>query len=140
VLSILKNFYDERGDEMAVKLFKLVIDADTDTVTTINPEVLRYFYEFDADDVEDSVLTIEAADFIDDEGNALTTIETVTEEEGYYLLFINGVLQQSELYEVETDGSEITVDDVDTILPGTPIILVVTKFEPDSDSNTAIET
>lgn len=139
-MCILKNFYEERGEKMAVKLFKLVIDAETNTVTTVNPEVLRYFYEFSLDDVEEGVLTIEAADFVDDEGNALTVIETVTEDEGYYLLFINGVLQQSELYEVETDGSEITVDDVDTILPGTPIILVVTKFEPDSDSNTAIET
>ncbi|MFA5575673.1 MAG: DUF4183 domain-containing protein [Tissierellaceae bacterium] len=125
---------------MAVKLFKLVIDADTSTTTTVNPEIYRYFYEFDDGDVIEDVLTIEAAAFVDDEGSASTAIETVTAVDGYYLLFVNGVLQQSDLYTVEGDGSEVTVNDVESILPGTPIILVVTRFDPDSDSDTLVET
>jgi len=129
-----------RRVKMAVKLFKLVIDADTSTTTTVNPEIYRYFYEFDDGDVIEDVLTIEAAAFVDDEGSASTAIETVTAVDGYYLLFVNGVLQQSDLYTVEGDGSEVTVNDVESILPGTPIILVVTRFDPDSDSDTLVET
>ena len=128
---------------MAVQLFKLVIDAATTTTTAINPDVQRYFYAFDPDDVEDTTLVIPATDMIDDEGNQLAgNLPVIEPENGYYQLFVNGVLQQTDLYSISPDGSEIAVENIntDTIPEGAPIILVAASFAPTSDSSTTVIT
>lgn len=126
---------------MATQLFKLAIDAATTTEVDVNPEIEKYFYLLNADDRTGGVLTIPAANFMDDAGNAMTgNLTTATTENGYYLLFINGVLQQSSLYTVNTDGSQVTVNEAETIPVGAPITLIVTNFAPTSDSDTTVTT
>lgn len=126
---------------MAPKLFKLKIEAATTTTVTTHPEVTQYFYEVDDAHRIDDTLVIPSTAFVDGEGNAVVgNLETVAENNGYYSLFINGVEQQTSLYEVEEDGSQVNIDDATTILTGSPIILIVTNFDPDANSTTTVTT
>ncbi|WMC91407.1 DUF4183 domain-containing protein [Kineothrix sp. MB12-C1] len=126
---------------MATQLFKLEIDATTTTEVKVNPEVEKYFYLLNETDRAGDVLTIPAESFIDDAGDDVTgTLTTVVTDNGYYLLFINGVLQQSSLYTVSGDGSEVTVNEAATIPVNAPITLIVTNFAPISDSDTTVIT
>ncbi len=126
---------------MATQLFKLAIDATTTTDVELNPEIENYFYLLEEVDRTDDVLTIPATKFIDDAGDIMTgNLTTAATDNGYYLLFINGVLQQSSLYTVSGDGSQVTVNDAATIPVGAPITLIVTNFAPISDSDTTVTT
>ena len=126
---------------MATKLFKLVIDAVTTTDTDINPEIDKYFYELREDERTADTVTIPATQFTDDTGNVMIgNLTTATADNGYYMLFINGVLQQSSLYTVSGDGSQVVITDAATIPVGAPITLVVTNFAPVSDSDTTVTT
>lgn len=125
---------------MATQLFKLAIDASTTTDVEINPDIEKYFYLLDAADRTDDVLTIPANKFTDDTGNVMTGNLTTAAANGYYLLFINGVLQQSSLYTVSGDGSQVTVNDAETIPVGAPITLIVNNFAATSDSDTTVTT
>ncbi|HMM07414.1 MAG TPA: DUF4183 domain-containing protein [Clostridiales bacterium] len=126
---------------MAIQLFKLAIDATTQTDVDVSPDITNYFYLLNEDERTAGVLTIPATKFIDDAGNIMTdNLTTATTDNGYYLLFINGVLQQSSLYSVNTDGSQVTVNNAETIPVGAPITLIVTNFVPTADSDTTITT
>jgi len=126
---------------MATKLFKLVLSATTTTEVTTNPEVAKYFYNLREDERTDGTITIPAAQFFDDEGNAVTgNLTTVTANNGYYLLFINGVQQQTSLYTVSGDGSQVVITEGETVPVDAPIILVVNNFDPTSSSTTVINT
>lgn len=126
---------------MATQLFKLSIGAATTTEVDIKPEIEQYFYLLNEDERTDDVLNIPANKFMDDAGNIMVgNLTTVVTDNGYYMLFINGVLQQSGLYEVSVDGSQVTVSDAETIPVGAPITLIVTNFDPTSDSDTTVTT
>ncbi|WP_312701803.1 DUF4183 domain-containing protein [Sedimentibacter sp.] len=126
---------------MAIQLFKLAIDAATTTDVDINPEIIRYFYLLEEVDRTDDTLVIPATKFVDDAGDIMTgNLTTAVADNGYYMLFINGVLQQSSLYTVSGDGSQVTVTDAETIPVQVPITLIVTNFAPISDSDTTVTT
>lgn len=126
---------------MAIQLFKLAIDAATTTDVDINPEIIRYFYLLEEVDRTDDTLVIPATKFVDDAGDIMTgNLTTAVADNGYYMLFINGVLQQSSLYTVSGDGSQVTVTDAETIPVQAPITLIVTNFAPISDSDTTVTT
>ncbi|WP_349948398.1 DUF4183 domain-containing protein [Lacrimispora sp. BS-2] len=126
---------------MATQLFKLVIDATTTTDTAINPEVDKYFYELREDERTGGTITIPATQFTDNNGDIMTgNLTTAATDNGYYLLFINGVLQQSSLYTVSTDGSQVVITDAATVPVGAPITLIVNNFAPVSDSTTTVTT
>lgn len=126
---------------MATQLFKIVVDANTTSDIEISPEITQYFYPFASADLTDTVLTIPATKFIDDAGDLVTGNLTIAApDNGYYLLFINGVLQQSDLYEVDVNGANVVVQDAATILAGSPITLIVTNFDPTSTSDTTVTT
>ncbi len=126
---------------MATQLFKLVIDATTTTDTDINPAVDKYFYELREDERAGDTITIPATQFSDNDGNIMTgNLTTAAADNGYYLLFINGVLQQSSLYTVSGDGSQVVITDATTVPVGAPIALVVNNFAPVSDSTTTVTT
>lgn len=117
-------------------LFKLAIAAQTTTTVTTNPAVERYFYTLNPAHVDQGVLTIPANAFVDDEDAPVAEITLATDDNGYYLLFINGVLQQEDLYTVAAD--EVVITEADTIPEGAVITLVVTNFVPDADSQTTV--
>jgi hypothetical protein len=123
---------------MAATLFKLVISAQTTTTVLTKPDVQRLFYNFDPEDVDEGVLTIAPGSFVDDTGSTVSTMPLITTDNGYYMLFINGVLQQETLYTVSETGVEIP--DIGDVPEGAPIILVVTNFTPTADSQTTFLT
>lgn len=126
---------------MATQLFKLVVDATTTTDTDINPAVVKYFYELRETERTDDTVTIPATQFIDNNGDIMTgNLTTAVTNNGYYLLFINGVLQQSSLYTVSSDGSQVVITDAATVPVGAPITLIVNNFAPVSDSSTTVTT
>lgn len=125
---------------MATKLFKLAIDANTTTDVDLHPDIDIYFYEFNPAQIVGDTVTIPATEFTDADGQEVTdTLTTINSNNGYYLLFINGVLQQSSLYTVSGDGSQVVIEDTD-ILQGAPITLVVTNFVPTATSDTTVNT
>lgn len=126
---------------MATQLFKLKIDALTTTDTEVNPEIDKYFYELREDERTAGTITIPAIQFTDSDGNIMTgNLTTVSTNNGYYLLFINGVLQQSSLYTVDVNGSDVVITDAATVPVGAPITLIVNNFAPVSDSDTTVTT
>ncbi|SHJ40491.1 DUF4183 domain-containing protein [Lutispora thermophila] len=119
-------------------LFKLAITAETVTTVSTNPDVKRFFYTVDPQHIASEVLTIPATAFIDDQDNPVTTITEVTAGNGYYLLFINGALQQETLYTVST--TDVIIQDATNIPEDALVTLIVTNFVPNADSNTTIIT
>ncbi|NMA65692.1 MAG: DUF4183 domain-containing protein [Clostridiaceae bacterium] len=121
-------------------LFKLAITADTTTTVLTKPDVQRYFYLLDPQhiDQDTGTLTIPANAFVDDQENPVANITLAEPDNGYYLLFINGVLQQDTLYTVASDNVEIP--DADDIEVSAPITLIVTNFAPEADSQTTVNT
>ncbi len=124
---------------MATTLFKLVMDAVTTTDTETNPEVEKYFYDLRSDERTSGTITIPAVRFTDDAGDTMTgNLTTAAADNGYYLLFINGVLQQSSLFTVSAGGSQVAITQASTVPISAPITLVVNNFAPSSTSTTTI--
>ncbi len=126
---------------MATILYKLVMDAVTTTNTTTNPEVEKYFYNLDEAQRTGNTITIPATEFVDDAGNTMTgNLATTATDNGYYLLFVNGVLQQSSLFTVSANGSQVAITQASTVPVSAPITLVVNNFAPTSTSTTTVTT
>jgi len=127
---------------MATSLFKLVMSATTTTGTTTttttdsNPAVEKYFYKLQAAHRTSGTVTIPSTSFVDDAGSAVASfLTTATANNGYYLLFVNGNLQESALFTVGANGSQVVITKSSTVPVSAPITLVVNNFGPTSASN-----
>jgi hypothetical protein len=113
---------------MALKLFKLVMTGQTEAT----PAETRYFTNIGTADVTISApYDILASGLFDDNGNLLgiTIPMTLATTNGYYMLNVDGVLQQSGLYTVTTLQIELLGTTTPyTILAGSPITLAVTNL------------
>ncbi len=126
---------------MATELFKLVMNAVTTTTTDAVPEVEKYFYNLNAAHRTSGTITIPATQFTDDTGNTMAgNLTTATSDNGYYLLFVNGVLQQSSLFTVGANGSQVVITQASTVPVSAPITLAVNNFAPSSTSTTTVTT
>ncbi|MDF1494781.1 DUF4183 domain-containing protein [Caproiciproducens sp. CPB-2] len=117
---------------MALQLFKLVMAGATETVPTQS----RYFGTTSADITITSTVsyTIAPGSLVDDDGATVAEITTATDNNGFYMLFINGTLTQSGMYTVDS-AAGITIGNAAltapvTILASSPITLGVTNFAP----------
>jgi len=119
---------------MATQLFKLSVTASQPTTTTV-PTDLRYFYTFTAD-FTGTTTTLNATDFVNDTGTAVTAFTTAAADNGYYQLYINGQLQQSGVYAVTSASIVLTFDAASTIYANTVLSLVVTNFDPNTTAPT----
>lgn len=122
---------------MAKKLFKLVMSAST--TTNAVPTVYRYFYPASAA-INTTSFYISTTKFFKDNGLAATAIVTRTSNNGYYLLFVNGEMQQSGIYTVGAAGSGLTIAATAAItIPASGVVtLTTTNFAP--TSNTTVTT
>lgn len=117
---------------MAGQLFKLVLSGTTHTV----PTVKRYFYKATAGVTVTSLagFTIAKASIWDDDNSKLTGTKVITVKttnDGFYQLFIDGVLQQSSMYTVSANNIELATTTANyTLALSTPITLAVTNFAP----------
>jgi len=119
---------------MAKKLFKLVMSATTSTNAV--PTVYRYFYTATAA-ISSTSFFIAKTKFTKDNGDAVaagSAIVTRTSNNGYYLLFVNGELQQSGIYTVGAAGSGVTIAATAAItIPVSGVVsLATTNFAPSS--------
>ncbi|KJS22157.1 MAG: hypothetical protein VR72_07325 [Clostridiaceae bacterium BRH_c20a] len=126
---------------MPTSLFRLVVSAATTTNTDTNPAVSKYFYNLQAGHRTGAVTTIPSTSFTDDTGTAVASnLTTATANDGYYYLFVNGVLQQSNLFTVSTNGSQVVISKTSTVPVSAPITLAVNNFAPTSTSTTTVTT
>ena len=135
--------YSKKKEEkqLPTQLFKLVIDASTSTTTDTNPAVQKYFYKLSAGHRAGAITTIPSTSFTDDTGTAVASnLTTATANDGYYYLFVNGVLQQSNLFTVSTNGSQVVISKTSTVPVSAPITLAVNNFAPTSTSTTTVTT
>ncbi|WMJ24052.1 DUF4183 domain-containing protein [Paludicola sp. MB14-C6] len=118
---------------MAVSLFKLVISATTNTTTV--PTANNFLYANTAA-FSGASKVIAANKFTKNNGDAATAIVTKNTNNGFYMLFINGELQQTALYTVTSASLTIAVPGTATftIPEGAPITLNVTNFVPVSST------
>jgi hypothetical protein len=124
---------------MATTLFKLIMAAVTSTATGSNPAVEKYFYKLREAERAGNTITIPFGQFTDDAGNIKTgNLTTVATGNGYYLLFVNGMLQQSSLFTVSAGGSQVVITQGATVPVSAPITLAVNNFAPSSTSTTTV--
>ncbi|PEP89052.1 DUF4183 domain-containing protein [Bacillus toyonensis] len=121
---------------MALQLMKLSVSASTST--TIDPVDSRFFYVTTAPTTAGNTLTIDAASFFQDDGSAVTTLPSLAANNSYFNVYVNGVLQMEGI-SAYTPGATgvgslaITVPaGADDILSGTPVILEMVQFTPNS--------
>lgn len=76
---------------MAVQLMKLKVNVATSTATT--PADTRFFYVTTGETAAGATLTIDAAAFSDDTGTAVVTLPTLANNNSYFNVYLNGVLQ-----------------------------------------------
>ncbi len=126
---------------MATSIFRLVMSAETTTTTDTNPAVEKYFYKLSAGDRTGDTLTIPSTSFVDDSGSAVASfLTTATTNDGYYLLFVNGTLQESSLFTVGANGSQVVITQTSLVPVSAPISLAVNNFVPSSTSTTTVTT
>lgn len=90
------------------------------------PEAARFFYVPGSDIVLTSSVTIPSAQFTDDNGAAASEFPKMGLA-NYSNLFINGMIQESSLYNISSTGLTISATR-DTIYAGTPIALEIVQF------------
>ncbi|MFC5649552.1 DUF4183 domain-containing protein [Paenibacillus solisilvae] len=90
----------------------------------ILPIAQRYFY-LATSDIQ-SLVTIPAQEFMNDEGTLITAF-TTNGPNSYSNLYINGILQEGSLYDLNESALTIHVNN-QTIFSGTPIILESIQF------------
>lgn len=76
---------------MALQLMKIAISGTLDT--DINPDSAKFFYITEADTPAGSTLSIDAASFLGDDGEEVTTLPELAEDNSYFTVEINGVEQ-----------------------------------------------
>lgn len=118
---------------MALQLMKLLVTATTTTDTAPTP--VKFFHVTTAETAAGTTLSIDAADFFDDLGNAVVTLPTPATGNSYFNVTINGVLQMQDISTyipgATTVGSlDIEVPAGDPIPANTPIVLEIVNFVP----------
>ncbi|MGE6963757.1 DUF4183 domain-containing protein [Bacillus thuringiensis] len=127
---------------MALQLMKIAVAGST--TTTIDPTDARFFYVTTSPITGGSILTIDAANFLDDTGASVTTLPTLATNNSYFNVYVNGVLQMEGIstYTAGATGvGSLTIavpgTVTDTILAGTPIVLEIVQFTPNSTTTVA---
>ncbi|MCA0174226.1 DUF4183 domain-containing protein [Bacillus sp. RAR_GA_16] len=122
---------------MPLQIMKIVVDVSSSITTT--PTVQRFFYNTTSLLTGPTTLTIDAADFFDDTGAAVTTLPSLSTDNSYFNVYVNGVLQMQDLstYTPGTTGVGQLAFDIPaaaSILLNTPVVLEIVNFTPTSTS------
>jgi hypothetical protein len=123
---------------MAKSLFKLIVSASADIDTFTKPAPVEYFYRLNPAQRTSGTLTIPAASFTNSNGSAVTTITRATANNGYYQLFVNGVLQQTAMYTVAS--TQVVITQTSLVPTSAPITLAVNNFAPTSTAVVTVTT
>lgn len=127
---------------MALQLMKINVAAATAIET--NPVYEKFFHVTTDEVAAGTTLTLDTADFFDDTGAEATELPELAENNSYFNVNLNGVLQMNGItaYTPGAPGTgslAITVPEGDEpILAGTPVVLEVVNFE--TSSTTTVST
>ena len=121
---------------MPLQLMKLLVTAATTTETAPTPT--RFFHVTTAETAPEAALTIDTADFFDDTGAVPDELPALAANNSMFNVYVNGVLQMAgnSVYTAgaTTVGSLVinVPAGTDSIPTGTPIVLEVINFAPNS--------
>ncbi|MGG1401651.1 DUF4183 domain-containing protein [Bacillus salipaludis] len=124
---------------MALQLMKLLVTAAT--TTEVTPTDTRFFYVTTSPTAAGSTLTIDAADFLLDNGTAATALPALAVNNSYFNVFINAVLQMEGISTYTPGGTGVGSLAIavpaggDGIPTGTPIVLELVSFAPSSSTD-----
>lgn len=96
-------------------------------IYTVIPNVSRFFYTLKSDMDLSTTQTIPVGEFVDDNGITCYNFPFMGKN-AYGNLYINGIMQQGSLYEIQTNALVIKKTG-DLILSGTTIIIETVKLE-----------
>lgn len=119
---------------MALQIMKIAVSASSDV--EVNPNVQRFFYVTTTSTGAGNMLTIDAADFFDDSGSAVTTLPTLASNNSSFNVYLNGVLQMEGISTYTPGGTgvgslEIEVPAIGApIQNNTPVVLEVVNYAP----------
>lgn len=124
---------------MAASLIKLFVTATASAPvatggtidTTVDPTVTRFNAIITAGMITTDT-TILAASFLDDDGNAVVALPAPPAD-GYYNVFVNGVLQEGGLSTLTTASLVLATT---AAVAGTPVVLEVADFSTASSTIT----
>lgn len=121
---------------------KIVVAASTTINTDPTPE--KFFFVTTSETAAGTSLTIDAASFFQDDGNAATELPALATNNSYFNVYINGVLQMegNSTYTPGATGVGSLVFSLpaggDPILQSTSVVLEVVNFSP--TANTTVST
>ncbi|MFC3798753.1 DUF4183 domain-containing protein [Cohnella sp. GCM10012308] len=92
--------------------------------TTVTPTVARFYAAVTAGMIAGGVTTIPAASFLDDADAPVAALPDPPTD-GYYNVYVNGILQQGGLSTLTTASLVLATDD---LAEGTPVLLEVSTF------------
>jgi hypothetical protein len=120
---------------MALEIMKIVASATT--TTSVGPTVTRFFRKVPSDVTGAATLTIDAADFLLDNGNAATTLPALSAGNSYFNVYMNGVQQMGGLSTYTPGGTgvgklDVTVPAGQTVAQNTPVVLEIVSYAPSS--------
>ncbi len=121
---------------MALQLMKVSLTGTIDT--DVNPDSEKFFFITPAETTAGNTLSIDAADFLGDDGSTVTTLPDLAANNSYFTVYINGVEQMQGLLtytpgETGTGSLDIEVPAGGESIPaGQPVILQVVNFAPTS--------
>lgn len=127
---------------MALEILKLAINAST-TVATV-PDVKKFFYLVNSTVTGVDTLTIYAKDFMDDTGTVGVTLPELSANNCYLTVYVNGVQVMQDLLTYNPGEDEnglltIAVPEESEIIQNSPVVLVVTNFDPTAQTTKEIE-
>lgn len=122
------------GTKLSLKIIKLSVIPNQSVSTS--PMVTRLFHEVLENISEVSSYKIEASDFLDDRGETVQDLPVLNLNNGYFNVYINGVLQMDDnfAYTAGEDGVGsllISIPEDAEIIKGTPIIMEIINFYPE---------
>lgn len=117
---------------MVASLIKLFVTATasaptatgTEVETTVDPAVTRYIATITAGMIAGGNTTIPAASFVDDDGDAVTVLPAPPTD-GYFNVYVNGMLQEGGLSTLTTASLVLATDEA---VEDTPVVLEVSDF------------
>lgn len=119
---------------MSLRLLKILVNASVST--EVKPNVEKFFYVTNDEVPIGGELTIGATEFFDDAGDEVEELPALTDNNSYYNVYINGVLQMQQLstYTPGATGSLVISlpEGEGPIQIKTPIVLEVVNYAPDS--------
>jgi hypothetical protein len=136
----------KEGMTLTLRIVKLFASAATTTTTTAGPTDDKFFYEAIAQTTAGNTLTIAVGSFETDTGAAAATLPDLTADDSYVQVEINGVLQMNSVFTYTAGGAgtgQLEIDvpvGSDPIEIGTPIVLEVVNYDPQSASTTTVTT